>query len=594
MRRNTICNFSRLILVIIFALLFVACGGSNAEEPTEEPTATEAATDEEEEAATDEEEEAVSNEDPCYIPNQILLMGNQQEVEDIAGSIGLVSEPVESYRLDYLDKFLENREDEIPRPDLLPDFSGESGYANLVINLYETADSDLISLLAEVHGMTNTVFADLNYKFGLEYPTMGGLSWMSTGSPAFTTPQALTDNGQDRFNQWALDVIDNASSDNNGKGVLIGVFDAFPNYPTEPEYALSTPTGSQNISDHGAFVKELVRLVAEESDIHEYTVLNEYGQGPLNLLIRRLIEFSTEFAGSNFASAVINLSLGLHPDCEMEVDESINTLNNLLSSSYRTNVTILAAAGNDGKGEAEQIPANYWYVIGVGASNFDNETACFSNNSDVLAPGGGKDEKLGCVPAIDQCLGDPQCPYGLISHLPSLGGYGYWAGTSFATPLASGMAAQILSQEGGTFKEVFDTTGGYMTQTIWDAISCSSQGTGVINLYSAFDDCIQLVGAIPLPLQIRTNDDYYDININDSSASLQNVIITDMWNGTELTLRFIDTETHQEFFIAPNSHSRDFEGRLLIGLMNGSIIVDLDGAPESAIEAKFLIFWEQQ
>lgn len=94
----------------------------------------------------------------------------------------------------------------------------------------------------------------------------------------------------------------------------------------------------------------------------------------------------------------------------------------VLDKAYRKGVIVFAATGNDG-GSLMMYPASYEHVIGVSATDNNNERAYFSNygiSTDVSAPG------------VD-----------IWSTLRS--SYGSLQGTSMACPVAVGEAAVILS-----------------------------------------------------------------------------------------------------------------------------------------------------
>jgi subtilisin family serine protease len=143
-------------------------------------------------------------------------------------------------------------------------------------------------------------------------------------------------------------------------------------------------------------------------------------------------------------------------------------LTNIITSMHNSGVVIVAAAGNDGTvgvteyptatRPTQSFPAVHDYVIGVGASDRveggNSRAACYSNRADIYAPGGnGSSDK--CEAIYNRCaitvagqMG--QCTngiVGLITKLPNSNhsGVAYWAGSSFATPLVSGLMASWIS-----------------------------------------------------------------------------------------------------------------------------------------------------
>jgi subtilisin family serine protease len=114
----------------------------------------------------------------------------------------------------------------------------------------------------------------------------------------------------------------------------------------------------------------------------------------------------------------------------------------------------MASAGND-SGDA-RLPAAYSFVLGVAGSNIDEGLACFSNAGDVAAPSGdngpgddSESESPACESMVKHCAGSPE--YYVVSlamRTSPESGHAYWAGTSFAAPLASGLAALVLEAGG--------------------------------------------------------------------------------------------------------------------------------------------------
>ncbi len=244
-----------------------------------------------------------------------------------------------------------------------------------------------------------------------------------------------------------------------------------------------------DISDHGLFAAGLTYGVAPEAELHLVEVLNSHGQGDLHSLLRAMVWFTEEVldcsdghlhlteAEQLLTGTIYNLSLVARPDnegddlpadvrdiiCEVaalfnypQTPFPVISLELIMQMIIDRGGVIVSAAGN---GSADKrvplttgLPAAYDNVIGVGASNRQGQRSCYSNTGDLYAPGGdGRDDpasQSGCVPGHTTCAtGDANCPFGVVSvasKLPGGPGFAYWVGTSFATPLVSGLAAMRL------------------------------------------------------------------------------------------------------------------------------------------------------
>jgi thermitase len=102
---------------------------------------------------------------------------------------------------------------------------------------------------------------------------------------------------------------------------------------------------------------------------------------------------------------------------------SSSTLQNAVNYAWNKGAVVFAAAGNNSS-STPMYPANCTNVIAVAATTSTNTLASFSNYGswiDLSAPGNN------------------------ILTTDSSGGYGYWWGTSLATPVAAGVGALVLA-----------------------------------------------------------------------------------------------------------------------------------------------------
>ena len=130
---------------------------------------------------------------------------------------------------------------------------------------------------------------------------------------------------------------------------------------------------------------------------------------------------------------VINMSLGDPGPCSQYFQASVNAV-----LAHGITRAIVASAGNESS-SGPHLPSSCTGVIAVGASTFSGRRASYSNYGprvDISAPGG------------DGIAGSPYNFLTIINTgatVPVSDGAQYRAGTSFAAPLVSGVAALMLS-----------------------------------------------------------------------------------------------------------------------------------------------------
>ena len=371
---------------------------------------------------------------------------------------------------------------------------------DLQINLYTLTGSedDIESALDAIARATagKDVLAEPNWVIGAPWSPTGS-PWSPTGSTDQGQPSSATQ--QDYAEQWAFAAISlpSAAAVNNSASlspVRVGIFDTSPleKEISQPETMLETVNdleveishpkfvatpvppepGSREdiqVANHGYFGTSFIRELAPGSDVQLIRVLTKNNRGDLATLNRELLIFMANASQDNM-DAVVNLSLGIPPlepfqpfapwllwefPVPFDLVQQLDSLQIVTQIGECLDVVMIAASGND---SAESLkvanyPANWGTVLGVTASNQNNEQSCYANDGDVAAPGGdgrSADDPINvCEPKLHACSG-PNCPFSVIGYVHpetlesgSPETHHHWVGTSFAAPMVSGLATLL-------------------------------------------------------------------------------------------------------------------------------------------------------
>jgi hypothetical protein len=225
------------------------------------------------------------------------------------------------------------------------------------------------------------------------------------------------------------------------------------------------------MSDHGLFVAGIIHTIAPQARLHVIEVLNPFGVGSLESIINGFHLVATQAAGK--PRVVVNCSLFLdviQEDKEWikrlserdhfwaeypfdQISKTVAPLKEVCDFLERQRADVIAAAGNDGKDNFHPLPrfpAAFPSVFGVGALLSDNQNAAtYSNISDApdyvgITTIGGETDPTGQF--ADQSHGIIGVYTGVFPDgAPNDSGWARWAGTSFATPIISGVIAALIS-----------------------------------------------------------------------------------------------------------------------------------------------------
>lgn len=241
----------------------------------------------------------------------------------------------------------------------------------------------------------------------------------------------------------------------------------------------SSSPSTADVQGHGTHVSGIVAAnlnnskggagIAPEASLYVYGVGNEDGS----------IEEAAELRAINQAVKdgidVINMSLG-----SGWYDENENTV---LQNAYKAGIAIFAAAGNDST-NGKSYPASYDNICSIAALQQDGKKATYTNYNDsvdLAFPGTGI----------------------YSTYNEAADSYTYMDGTSMACPVASGVAAVILSGA-GKVPELAGKTGTARVDALYkvmadNAKKCPSAGTGAGTTWlpSVFNLKAESASAIP-------------------------------------------------------------------------------------------------
>lgn len=211
-----------------------------------------------------------------------------------------------------------------------------------------------------------------------------------------------------------------------GKGIKIAIIDGAIdcNHPLLSHLLIDQSLPDQN-TKHGTSVCSLIAGkgigIAPQANICSFPVFREDENGQIHGCSERQLAKAIVQA-NNAGCHIINISgasLSLNGIGSDELRQAI-------TRCYKNNVLVIAATGNDGI-NSESIPASLRHVLAVGACDNDGFPAKFNNTGLKLR------KKMLLASGVDMPVALPKSGLAIVS------------GSSFATPIVSGIAALLTA-----------------------------------------------------------------------------------------------------------------------------------------------------
>jgi hypothetical protein len=236
-----------------------------------------------------------------------------------------------------------------------------------------------------------------------------------------------------------------------------------------------------SMPDHGLFVAGIIHTLVPEATLHLHEVMNSYGVGCVETILKGLIDVVNKPADQRPKIINCSLVLGLPPDGKPDPDfpyelpdptllkKMLKPLKDIFDLLADEGIVVVAAAGNDAQDGHKRPPARYpaafQSVIGVGAlprpsQDRSEQEASYSNVADnpddkgYVTLGGEEGEEQGVLGVYVSPLpryngtfpnNKREVQRERVEYHYNNTGWAWWAGTSFAAPIVTGILAKTLN-----------------------------------------------------------------------------------------------------------------------------------------------------
>jgi hypothetical protein len=374
-----------------------------------------------------------------YIPNQVIVSGDYEDLDILASAFISDLIPTGSVRLDFCSLCPPTDTEQI----WLFGINSTKKVVTLVQELNDYAAQTPLSVTAEPN-----------------YLIVGAQGHIA-GSPGGPSEPG------------AVPLYHSSELTTTGFNVGVAIFDSVPEgaLPYDPIFiegqrvtvlesvslASDLPAGDVFMPAHGTFVATPITQLAPGAVVYLLGVLSEYTYGDSFSFFETAEENAINYLYSQFfrTGLVFNYSF-VQESPPPQVQGQPTAMEEFLTAVDNQNIVQVAAAGNDSAytltPQEMRLPARHDDVWGVTAVTPAGSHACYANVGDISARGGGiPRESKNCnirQMVVERCV----TPGGLIGLETCVSGWdsdsstswSWGVGTSFAAPIASGLAAQII------------------------------------------------------------------------------------------------------------------------------------------------------